>query len=51
VLEERIAITAGRLGLTKKEVLRRFIRGQQPLYGIAGAAAAAAVGAQGSPDL
>jgi hypothetical protein len=50
VFEQRIAITADRLGLTKEEVLRRFMRGRQELYGIGGAGAGAAIAAQRSPD-
>jgi hypothetical protein len=37
--ETRVALTAEKLGLTKEETLRRFIRGELPLYSLAGAAA------------
>lgn len=37
-VEERIDLTAKKLGLPREEVLRRFIRGELPLLGTAGAA-------------
>lgn len=37
VFESRIAKTAEKLGLTKAQVLRNFIRGDQSLYGVGGA--------------
>jgi hypothetical protein len=40
VLDQRIAITADVLGLTKQETFRRFKRGELKLLGIAGAGAA-----------
>jgi len=38
-VEDRIGRTAAKTGLSKAEVLRRFIRGQMPLIGLGGAAA------------
>jgi hypothetical protein len=37
-VEDRVNITAKKLGLTPEEVLRRFMRGELPLLGTAGAA-------------
>lgn len=38
--EARVALTANKRGLTEEEVLRRFIRGELPLYSLGGATAA-----------
>jgi hypothetical protein len=38
--ETRVELTAQKLGLSKEEALRRFIRGEIPLYSLGGAAAA-----------
>jgi hypothetical protein len=37
-VEDRVNITAKKTGLTPEEVLRRFMRGELPLLGTAGAA-------------
>lgn len=43
--EDRVNLTAQKLGMDPQEVLQRFIRGQMPLLSVGGAAGATALGA------
>jgi hypothetical protein len=40
-VEDRVNVTAKARGMEPREVLRRFVRGEMPLLGVAGASAAA----------